>query len=80
DEMLNVDEEIALKLQAEIDEEERIARAEEEKIDEANIAWDDIQAKVDADYQLAERLQAEEQEQFIIEEKDTLFKEILKQR
>ncbi|GJU80725.1 RNA-directed DNA polymerase, eukaryota [Tanacetum coccineum] len=50
-------EEIALKLQAEIDEEERIARAEEEKIDEANIAWDDIQAKVDADYQLAERLQ-----------------------
>ncbi|GKC89620.1 hypothetical protein Tco_1150269 [Tanacetum coccineum] len=40
----------------------RIARAEKEKIDEANIAWDDIQAKVDADYQLAERLQAEEQE------------------
>ncbi|GKC41833.1 hypothetical protein Tco_1059555 [Tanacetum coccineum] len=47
---------IALKLQADIDEEERIARAEEEKIDEANIAWDDIQAKVDVDYQLAERL------------------------
>ncbi|GJY31121.1 retrovirus-related pol polyprotein from transposon TNT 1-94 [Tanacetum coccineum] len=45
-----LDEEIALKLQAEIDEEERIARAEEEKIDEANIAWDDIQAKVDVDY------------------------------
>ncbi|GJR20060.1 hypothetical protein Tco_0968587 [Tanacetum coccineum] len=43
-----LDEEIALKLQAEIDKEERIARAEEEKIDEANIAWDDIQAKVDA--------------------------------
>ncbi|GJR54214.1 hypothetical protein Tco_1404735 [Tanacetum coccineum] len=37
-----LDEEIALKLQAKIDEEERIARAEEEKIDEANIAWDDI--------------------------------------
>ncbi|GJZ25131.1 hypothetical protein Tco_0562590 [Tanacetum coccineum] len=33
-----LDEEIALKLQAEIDEEERISRAEEEKIDEANIA------------------------------------------
>ncbi|GKC12782.1 putative ribonuclease H-like domain-containing protein [Tanacetum coccineum] len=75
-----LDEEIALKLQAEIDEEERIARAEEEKIDEANIAWDDIQAKVDADYQLAERLQAEEQEQFTIEEKATLFKELLEQR
>ncbi|GKD17399.1 hypothetical protein Tco_1206557, partial [Tanacetum coccineum] len=47
---LKLDEEITLKLQAEIDEEERIARAKEEKIDEANIAWDDIQVKVDADY------------------------------
>ncbi|GJZ07941.1 hypothetical protein Tco_0542224 [Tanacetum coccineum] len=56
---------------AEIDEEERISRDEEEKIDEANIAWDDIQAKFDVDYQLAERLQAEEQEQFIIEQKTT---------
>ncbi|GJR77700.1 uncharacterized mitochondrial protein-like protein [Tanacetum coccineum] len=37
-------------------------------------------AKVNADYQLAERLQAEEQEQFIIEEKATLFKELLEQR
>ncbi|GJT47102.1 hypothetical protein Tco_0955817 [Tanacetum coccineum] len=64
---LKLDEEMALKLQAEIDEEERISRAEEEKIVEANIAWGDIQAKVDVDYQLAERLQAEEQEQFTIE-------------
>ncbi|GJT95253.1 hypothetical protein Tco_1090771 [Tanacetum coccineum] len=39
---LKLDEEIALKLQAKIDEEERITRAEEEKIDEANIAWDEI--------------------------------------
>ncbi|GKD68612.1 hypothetical protein Tco_1322702, partial [Tanacetum coccineum] len=46
---LKLDEEIALKLQIDIDEEERIARAEEEKIDKANIAWDDIQAKVNAD-------------------------------
>ncbi|GKF37200.1 hypothetical protein Tco_0113958, partial [Tanacetum coccineum] len=75
-----LDEEVAIKLQAEIDEQERITRAEEEKINEANIAWDDIQEKVDADYQLAERLQAEEQEQFIIEQKATLFKELLEQR
>ncbi|GJT20061.1 hypothetical protein Tco_0878767 [Tanacetum coccineum] len=54
-----LDEEIALKLQAGIDGEERITRAEEEKIDEANIAWDGIQAKVDADYQLVERLAKE---------------------
>ncbi|GKB26444.1 hypothetical protein Tco_0865845, partial [Tanacetum coccineum] len=71
---LKLDKEIVLKLQAEIDEEERIPRAKEEKIDEANIAWDDIQAKVDAYYQLAERLQAEEPEQFTIKEKATLFK------
>ncbi|GKA72175.1 hypothetical protein Tco_0778391 [Tanacetum coccineum] len=71
---LKLNEEIAIKLQVEIDEEERIARSEEEKIDEANIAWDDIQVKVNADYQLAERLQAEEQEQIIIEQKATLFK------
>ncbi|GKB31018.1 reverse transcriptase domain-containing protein [Tanacetum coccineum] len=45
-----LDKEIALKLQEDIDEEERITRAEEENIDEANIAWDDIQAKVDVDY------------------------------
>ncbi|GJX38593.1 retrovirus-related pol polyprotein from transposon TNT 1-94, partial [Tanacetum coccineum] len=52
----------------------------EEKIDEAKIAWDDIQAKVDADYQLVERLQAEEQEQFTIKEKATLFKELLEHK
>ncbi|GJT17271.1 hypothetical protein Tco_0875977 [Tanacetum coccineum] len=75
-----LDKEIALKLQADIDEEERIAKAEEEKIDEANITWDDIQAKVDADYQLAKRLQAEEQEQFTIKEKATLFKELLEKK
>ncbi|GKC28305.1 hypothetical protein Tco_1035599, partial [Tanacetum coccineum] len=51
-----------------IDEEEIIARDEEENIDEANIAWDDIQAKVDDDYQLAERLQAEQK---VDEDKDT---------
>ncbi|GKA05454.1 hypothetical protein Tco_0684574 [Tanacetum coccineum] len=77
---LKLDKEIVLKLQAEIDEEERIPRAKEEKIDEANIAWDDIQAKVDAYYQLAERLQAEEPDQFTIKEKATLFKELLEQR
>ncbi|GJX74441.1 hypothetical protein Tco_0313036 [Tanacetum coccineum] len=56
------DEETALKLQAEFDKEERLAREKAEKEKEANIAlietWDDIQAKIDADHQLAERLQA----------------------
>ncbi|GKC61205.1 hypothetical protein Tco_1088803, partial [Tanacetum coccineum] len=47
---LKLDEEIALKLQAEIDEVERLAREK----DEANVAlteeWDDIRAKFDVDY------------------------------
>ncbi|GJU59370.1 hypothetical protein Tco_1237136 [Tanacetum coccineum] len=51
--LIRLDEEITLKLQAEFDEDERLAREK----DEANVAlteeWDDIQAKVDADYQLA---------------------------
>ncbi|GJV07074.1 hypothetical protein Tco_1344730 [Tanacetum coccineum] len=42
--------------------EERLAREKAEKEKEANIAlietWDDIEAKIDVDYQLAERLQA----------------------
>ncbi|GKA84706.1 hypothetical protein Tco_0806360 [Tanacetum coccineum] len=34
----------------------RLAREKAQQVEEANIAWDDIQAKIDADYQLAERL------------------------
>ncbi|GKE50573.1 hypothetical protein Tco_1481831 [Tanacetum coccineum] len=46
-------------LQAELEEEERLAKQKEE---DANIAeWDDVQAMMDADYELAIRLQAEEQ-------------------
>ncbi|GJX13813.1 putative ribonuclease H-like domain-containing protein [Tanacetum coccineum] len=52
-ELLKLDKELAFKLQAEEDEEERLAREKAQKVEEANIAWDDIQAKVEADYQLA---------------------------
>ncbi|GJV33109.1 hypothetical protein Tco_1393509 [Tanacetum coccineum] len=62
---------------AEFDEEERLVREKAEKEKEANIAlietWDDIQAKIDDDHQLAERLQAQEQEELSIKEKATLF-------
>ncbi|GJX33786.1 hypothetical protein Tco_0245343 [Tanacetum coccineum] len=81
---ISFDEEVALKLQAKFDEEERLAREKAEKEKEANIAlieeWDDIQAKIDADYQLAERLQAQEQEELSIEEKATLFQQLLEKR
>ncbi|GJT63668.1 putative ribonuclease H-like domain-containing protein [Tanacetum coccineum] len=60
-EQMRIDEELAFKLQAE-EEEERLAREKAKQVEEANIAWDDVQAKVEADYQLAQRLQAQETE------------------
>ncbi|GJS91844.1 hypothetical protein Tco_0774480 [Tanacetum coccineum] len=56
--------------QAELIEEERLARQKEE---EANIAliesWDNTQAMMEADFELAQRLQAEEQGEITIEER-----------
>ncbi|GJR48279.1 uncharacterized mitochondrial protein-like protein [Tanacetum coccineum] len=78
--LVRLDEEITSKLQAEFDEEERLAREK----DEANVAlteeWDDIQAKVEVDYQLAQRLQGQEQEELTDEEKARLFVQFLEQR
>ncbi|GKA73305.1 hypothetical protein Tco_0779521 [Tanacetum coccineum] len=52
--------------------------------DEANVAlieeWNDIQAKNNADYQMAKQMQAEEQEELSIEEKSKLFVQLLKAR
>ncbi|GJU20985.1 hypothetical protein Tco_1154327 [Tanacetum coccineum] len=82
--LIRLDEEAALKLQVEFDEEERLAREKDEKEKKVNIAlietWDDIQAKIDDDHQLAERLQAQEQEELSIEEKATLFQQLLEKR
>ncbi|GJT94217.1 uncharacterized mitochondrial protein-like protein [Tanacetum coccineum] len=79
-----LDEDLALSLQAGFDEEERLAREKAEKEKEANIAlietWDDIQAKIDADHQLAKRMQVQEQEELSVEEKATLFQQLLKKR
>ncbi|GJY95573.1 hypothetical protein Tco_0511934 [Tanacetum coccineum] len=79
-----LDEETALNLQAEFNEEERLAREKVEKKERDNISlieeWDDIQAKIDANHQLAERMKAQEQEELSIEEKATLFQQLLKKR
>ncbi|GJX37137.1 retrovirus-related pol polyprotein from transposon TNT 1-94 [Tanacetum coccineum] len=80
-----IDEEVArnleAQLQAELKEEERLSRQKEE---EANIAlmesWDNTQAMMDADFQLAQQMQTEEQEQLSIEEKSKLFVELLEKR
>nr|GFA35676.1 hypothetical protein [Tanacetum cinerariifolium] len=83
-----LDEEVALKLQAELqaefNKEQRLAREKAQKEEEANIAlietWDDVQVKINADHQLAERLQAKEQQVLTDKEKATLFMQLLKKR
>ncbi|GJR75578.1 hypothetical protein Tco_0087943 [Tanacetum coccineum] len=62
------------------EEEERLAREKAQQTKEANIAWDDVQAKIEADYQLAQRLQAQEQEELTDKEKARLFVQFLKQK
>ncbi|GJX92559.1 hypothetical protein Tco_0347145 [Tanacetum coccineum] len=73
DQLRSDEEEEAKRLQAEFDEEERLAREK----DEANVAlteeWDDIQDKIKDDHELAQRLQAEEQEDLSVREKAKLF-------
>ncbi|GJW05753.1 putative ribonuclease H-like domain-containing protein [Tanacetum coccineum] len=66
------------KMQAEFEEEERVARQREK---EANlISWDNTQAMIEADYELAQRLQAEEQGELTIEERSKLFVELMNKR
>ncbi|GJS30043.1 hypothetical protein Tco_0490663 [Tanacetum coccineum] len=49
-EQIRLDKELAFKLQAEKEKEERLAREKAQQTEEANIAWDDVQAKIKADY------------------------------
>nr|GEV11977.1 hypothetical protein [Tanacetum cinerariifolium]GEV56628.1 hypothetical protein [Tanacetum cinerariifolium] len=87
-EQIRLNKEAALKLQAklqaEFKEEQRLAREKAQEELEANIALiktrDDVQAKIDVDYQLAEILQAEEQQELTDEEKAKLFMQHLEKR
>ncbi|GKB75611.1 putative ribonuclease H-like domain-containing protein [Tanacetum coccineum] len=77
---ISFDEQEVIRLQAEFDEEVRLVREK----DKANVAlieeWNDIQAKIEADKLLAERLQAREQEELTIEERAKLFQQLLEKR
>ncbi|GKA67233.1 hypothetical protein Tco_0767041 [Tanacetum coccineum] len=77
---ISFDEQEAIRLQAEFDEEVRLAREK----DKANVAlieeWNDIQEKIEADQLLAERLQAREQEELAIEERAKLFQQLFEKR
>ncbi|GJX78564.1 hypothetical protein Tco_0326713 [Tanacetum coccineum] len=75
---ISLDEELAFKLQAK---EERLSREKSQREEEANIvAWDNVQAMIDVDYQMGQQMQAEEQEKLIIEEKSNLFVQLLEAR
>ncbi|GKD84910.1 hypothetical protein Tco_1356064 [Tanacetum coccineum] len=74
-----VDEEIAQRLQeelkAELEEEEILAKQKEEE--DNLILWDNTQAMIEADYELAQRLHAEEHGELTIEERSKLFVELI---
>ncbi|GJW37005.1 hypothetical protein Tco_0059925 [Tanacetum coccineum] len=76
------DADVAQTLQAELDEEARLEREREEKASNAALIeeWDSIEARIDADAQLAERLQAEEREQMSVEEQARLLMEFIAAR
>ncbi|GJX67550.1 hypothetical protein Tco_0303277 [Tanacetum coccineum] len=69
------------RIQAELIEEERLTRQKEE---EANIAliesWDNTQAMMEAYFELAQMLQAEEHGEITIEERSRLFVELMNRR
>nr|GEW06425.1 hypothetical protein [Tanacetum cinerariifolium] len=75
---ISFDKKEARRLQAELDQEQRLKqRLAEEKVQkvlEANIVvieqWHAVQAKIEVDFELAQRLQAEEQEQLTDDEKN----------
>ncbi|GJU66389.1 hypothetical protein Tco_1252648 [Tanacetum coccineum] len=79
---IEYDADVAQRLQAELDEEARLEKEREERASKAaNIAeWDDVQAIMGADYELAAKLQVEEQEEISIEEKSKLFVELMNER
>ncbi|GKA79514.1 hypothetical protein Tco_0786110 [Tanacetum coccineum] len=60
------------------EEEKRPARQKEEE--DNLISWDNTQAMMEADYELAQRLQAEEQGELTIEERSILFIELMDKR
>ncbi|GKD85094.1 hypothetical protein Tco_1356248 [Tanacetum coccineum] len=70
------------RLQAELDEEARLKREREEEASKAAniVEWDDVQAMMDADYELAAKLQAEEQGEISIEERSKLNVELVNER
>ncbi|GJS33394.1 hypothetical protein Tco_0531776 [Tanacetum coccineum] len=68
-------------LEAEIIEEEKLARKQEEEVSIALIeSWDNTQAMMEVDFELAQRIQTEEQGEITIKERSRLFAELMNKR
>ncbi|GKB88143.1 hypothetical protein Tco_0960415 [Tanacetum coccineum] len=82
DAQIEKDAEVALRLQAELDEELRVERERQEEASKVAIAemFDEVQARIDVDYELAARMTQEEQEKYTIEERARLLAEFFKRR
>ncbi|GJX71439.1 ribonuclease H-like domain-containing protein [Tanacetum coccineum] len=76
------DAEVALRLQAELDEELRVERERQEEASKVAIAkmFDVVQARMDADYELAARMTHGEQEKYTIKERVRLLAEFFERR
>nr|GEY49928.1 hypothetical protein [Tanacetum cinerariifolium] len=77
-EQMRIDEEYARKLEAEEQKAARLSRAQQDE--EANNSWDNMQAMMDANRLLAERLQAREKEEFSKVQKARLLVELIEKR
>nr|GEV03380.1 ribonuclease H-like domain, reverse transcriptase, RNA-dependent DNA polymerase [Tanacetum cinerariifolium] len=75
---MRIDEEYARKLEAKKQEAARLSKAQKDK--EAKNSWDNIQAMIDVDILLPERLQAREREEFSKVQKARLLVELIKKR
>ncbi|GJV08051.1 hypothetical protein Tco_1345707 [Tanacetum coccineum] len=81
---IRLHEELARRLDAEEQEAARLKRENVELQEQATLAkikeWDNVQAMMDADYELYKRLQEKEQGKLTIEEKSKLFMELMNER
>nr|GEV99324.1 RNA-directed DNA polymerase, eukaryota, reverse transcriptase zinc-binding domain protein [Tanacetum cinerariifolium] len=84
-EQIMIDEQIArdleAQMQADLEEEQRIAKQKEEEANIAIIAeWDNTHAMIEVDYELAAKLQEEKRGELSIKEKLKLFVELMDKR
>ncbi|GJW32731.1 putative ribonuclease H-like domain-containing protein [Tanacetum coccineum] len=81
---IRLDEELARRLDAKEQEAARLERENVELQEQATLAkveeWDNVQAMMDADFELCKRLQEQEQGELTIEEKSKLFMELMNER